>query len=150
MNVPTRDRVLFLGLMLLLLSASAALADSKTPRQSALETAREAVRAAMLEDEERAFEAYLETVHPDRKATDEARRNIRRYSWQRFQRQYDHFIKDEDVTTLEVQRMLPETVSAETETFRLFFEAVGREGRLPAPISFRRHGDRWLIDVNSL
>ena len=132
----------------LALWSAVALADS--PREIALETAKRAIRAAMMEDEDAAFDAYLETIHPERKEMAQARNDIRRYSWKRFRQQYDHFITDRDVNTLRIQRMNPEEITPDVQTFRLFFEAINKEGRLPAPIIFRRHGETWLIDTNSL
>lgn len=128
--------------------------DKKAPTgphiDKAVETTKKAIQACMMPDDDKAFDAYLAVIHPERKPTAQAVSDIRRYSYKRFRKQCRHFIKGDDPATLVVLRMAPEELPAEADTFKLFFEPVSQPQRMPAPIIFRKLGDDWLIDTNSM
>jgi hypothetical protein len=127
--------------------APAALAP---PVQKAVETTKKAIAACLMKDEAQAFPAYLALIHPERKPTERAVSDIQRYSWSRFRKQCRHFIQGDDVETLSVLRVQPEDVPPDAETFKVFFQPVSQPDRLPAPIIFRKQGEDWLIDTNSM
>ena len=118
--------------------------------QKAVETTKKALAACLVKDEAEAFAAYLLLVHPERKPTERAVSDIQRYSWARFRKQCRHFMKGVDVETLSVLRVQPEVVPPDAETFKVFFEPVSQPERMPAPIIFRKLGEDWLIDTNSM
>ncbi|MGM0576588.1 MAG: hypothetical protein ACQEXJ_12735 [Myxococcota bacterium] len=113
----------------------------------------EALDAATGDDEEEAFQAYLKLVHPDRKATQRAIEQLRRYSWKRFRRQApDYLAKGEGgAVAFVVKRRDPEVDDESTRHVRLFLDPVEDERRTyPTPIRLQRHEGRWLITANSL
>jgi len=118
--------------------------------QRAVATTQRAIAACLLADEEAAFAAYLALVHPERKPTEQAVSDIRKYTWKRFRQQCRHFVKGSDVATLEVLRVQPDPIPADAETFKVFFAPVSQPGRMPAPVLFRRLDADWLIDTNSM
>ena len=149
------------GAVLVTLSLAAGPAQAGTaptdPRvQKAVETVQAAIKACLMSDESAAFAAYLETVHPDRKLQDRAVRDMRRYTWKRFygtpggRKSCVEFIRDGDVSTVEVVRVQPPTIPAGAKTFKVYFRPISKPGRSSTPIIFRMDGDRVLIDTNSL
>ena len=136
----------------------AATQESDPRVKAAVEVTKKAITACLMPDEGSGFEAYLETLHPDRKATDRALRDIRRYTWKRFRgdgsegarQSCVEFIRDGDVNTLEMTRTQPETIEADAVSFKVFFNPISKPGRSAAPVIYRRDGERWLIDTNSL
>jgi hypothetical protein len=125
-------------------------APPPTPLGAALATTQKAVAACLQGDEEAAFAAYLALVHPERKPTEQAVADIRKYTWKRFRQQCRHFVKGGDVATLEVVRVQPDPIPADAETFKVFFAPVSQPRRMPAPVIYRRLDADWLIDTNSM
>jgi hypothetical protein len=112
-----------------------------------------ALVAATTEDEPAAFQAYLELVHPDRRATPEAVEQLRRYSWKRFRKQASDYILAGTDGGFVLARRDPGRLTPETTHVRLFVQPVNHPGRLdPTPIRLERAGEpaRWLITANSL
>lgn len=130
--------------------ARAADAPPSEAVQKAVQTARRAIAACLLPDAAKAFEAYLALVHPERKPTEQAVSDIKRYSWTRFRQQCRHFIQGDDPATLSVVRVSPDPVPADADTFKVFFAPVSQPERMPAPVIFRKLDAEWLIDTNSM
>ena len=112
-----------------------------------------ALVAATMEDEPAGFQAYLELVHPDRRATPEAVEQLRRYSWKRFRKQAPDYILAGTEGGFVLARRDPGRLTPETLHVRLFVQPVNHPGRLdPTPIRLERTGApaRWSITANSL
>lgn len=111
-----------------------------------------ALDAALAADEEAGFQAYLALLHPDRRSTDKAITQLRRYSWKRFRRQARDYVLPGTDRHFVVSRQDPSRLDESTTHVRLFIDPAAREGRThPTPIRLeRKPGGPWLITSNSL
>lgn len=163
MKLRSRTGLVTIGLVLATLSTSVALADEKPAApppaeekpaarsavQVGVELAKKAVAACLLEDETKAFGDYLTLLHPDRKSTETAILDIRRYSWREFRKRCKTFVREGNLATMKVERAVPDPVPSDAIKFKVYFLPYDVE-RLPAPVGFRLHEGQWWIDTNSL
>lgn len=132
-------------------------------------TVQAALVAALQPDELKAFEAYLELVHPSLKrakrkkarrgketkrrisSRSQAIERIRRYSWKRFRAQAADYVLPESSGGFTLARMDPPQVTPTTRFVRIFVAPTNNTRRTtPPPIRLERSEERWLITSNSL
>ena len=120
-----------------------------------------ALVAALEQDEDKGFRAYLGLVHPSRtgkgrgragkRGSSKAIERIRRYSWKRFRKQAPDYVLSESAGGFALARSDPGEVTPATRMVRLFLAPINNERREAAtPIRLERAGDGWLIVANSL
>ena len=120
-----------------------------------------ALVAALVEDEDKGFKAYLALIHPSRTGKRRGRSGrrgasksvdrIRRYSWKRFRKQAPDYVLTESAGGFALVRTDPAQITQSTRMVRLFLAPINNEHRGAAtPIRLERSGDGWLIVANSL
>ena len=148
-------RALPILLLVAIAATPAAAQEEATTLDDVKAVARAAFRAALEPSEERGFQLYLALVHPDRKTNDRVVEDIRRHTWKRFRAGCRQFLADVQHLTFEIDRARPPEPGPDAEKIKVFFRALhepdgGGPKRYPAPMDFRRQGDRWTIWFNAL
>lgn len=101
-----------------------------------------AFRAAVAND----FAAYLDTIHPDFRTTENERSGRQQYEWRRFLTQHSWYLEgSEDLSILVVYRK-PDG----HDVTRVFLRDRLHKERMPVPVKLKRFGTGWKITVSSL
>ena len=98
-----------------------------------------------------AFDAFRALVHPDRQGTPLLDEELRSYKWRPLlHRLHQYLGKANDPASFAVERVQPETVTAQTESVKLYLRA---DKRMPPPVTLRRDpgaGGAWRLEASSL
>jgi hypothetical protein len=102
-----------------------------------------------------AFRKYLDLIHPDNKETSHQRQHIERFQWKKFRGGCHQWFKDEKLLDFVIEYTQPREIPPDAEQVKVFFQAQrppegGGPTRYPAPMDFKRSGNRWMIHNNSL
>ncbi|MCA9517506.1 MAG: hypothetical protein KC635_21340 [Myxococcales bacterium] len=132
-----------LGTALAALLLTAAIARAEAPKGAVEKTLSSAFQAALAGD----FDAYLKTIHPDERANDTQKRDLERFSWERFKRQAAWYLTDKDPATFEIVKR----DESGDDQVRVFVKDKEHGPRMPVPVRLKKTADgEWLITANSL
>lgn len=120
--------------------------DLSTPYKAVYQ----ALLAAQIEDDQEAFEAYLELVDPDQVNSAEAKEAVRTVQWLRFRTQHDWYVRSGSKADYIMTRMIPAEVTEETTEVRIFVRDLLHKNNAPVEIVLKRHGNEWRIVSNSM
>ena len=146
---PRTITCLVITVLLLSTSVSAARTVSVPEPKSPERVVQQALKAALNSNEQAGFDAYLGLVDPELTRTDEALRQLRRFTWTRFRTQAPRYILKGTDGHFEVARQDPRTLAPATERVRLFIRPQHVKGP-DRPIRLRLVDGQWLIQANSL
>lgn len=138
-----RRTITTLGTALLALLLTGPAAQAEAPKGAVEKTLTSAFQAALAGD----FDAYLKTIHPDERATDTQKRDLKRFSWERFQRQAAWYLTGKDPASFEIVKR----DASGADQVRVFVKDKEHGPRMPVPVRLKRSADgAWLITANSL
>ncbi len=133
------------ALLACLLWANLALADERIaapPADSPEAPIFAALKAALRDD----FAAYLDTVHPEHRATENERAARQKYEWARFRKQHTWYIEGTEDPAFVVVLRKPDGPNI----VRVFLRDLVHKERMPVPVKLKRSGGGWKIVVSSL
>lgn len=91
------------------------------------------------------FKAYLQTIHPDERATIQQKIQLERYSWARFKKQARRYLITADPVSYAVVRRQEESGGV-----KLFIKDQTQAERMPVPVRLAKGPGGWGITSNSL
>ena len=93
-------------------------------------------RAALDQDEELAFDSFVECMHSDRIDAPRSIPSLREFNWKSIRRNVRRYlVQPDDADSFVVERSQPAEPNAETRTVKVF---ISCDGRSPVPVTFKR------------
>ncbi len=116
--------------------------------RSPREVVEEAFRAALLDDEEEAFAAYIRLVAGSETMGDAAIRGVRDFSWRHFRRTAPDYLKERDPQSYVIGSVSPVELLPADRKVRIQIQAKSRNS---APLALVRvESGEWRIEFNGL
>jgi hypothetical protein len=107
--------------------------------------------AAMDDDDENGFEAFLKLIHSDRTGPPRSIPSLREFTWRSLKNNLSSYLQEAgDSTSFEVVRRDPESIDTGTVAAKVFLKSAARS---PVPIVFKRDPSQelaWRITDCSL
>jgi hypothetical protein len=111
----------------------------------------EAFRAALYEEEERAFLHYCRLFHSEMVRAPQAMTNLKIFQWKQLRRGFAQYLtRADDPGSFRIERQVPSEPKDSDAVLKIFIRS---SKRLPVPTIFRRDpalGGLWRIETSSL
>jgi len=112
---------------------------------------RQMFAAALDEDEEPAFERFIDCMHTDRIDAPRSIPSLREFNWKTLRRNVRRYLANaDDPSSFTIEKAQPSIPEPETVTIKAFLACSGRS---PVPVTFKRdsaHNEAWRVTDSSL
>ena len=112
---------------------------------------REMFAAALDEDEEPAFERFIDCMHTDRIDAPRSIPSLREFNWKTLRKNVRRYLANaDDPSSFTIEKAQPSTPGPEAATIKAFLSCSGRS---PVPVTFKRdsaHNEAWRVTDSSL
>ena len=142
----TLARHLALSVLFFSLAANAQDRGEETIKDPKPNTAEGTIAAALEAGLAGDFDAYLETIHPEHKATTEQRSQRQKYEWARFEKQAAWYVVSQKPMTFVIARRQPDG----DNYLKVFLKDQKNKERMPVPVQLKKDGAGWKIVTSSL